>query len=600
VLCPPLGRDALKTYFSYRILAEQLAKRGVAALRFDYDGTGDSAGELTDPDRLDAWLASTAAALLLARRCGAERVVLVGTTIGGTIAAHAAAADGHVDGLVLWDAAISGWSYLRKHSALSSLKFGVPARRADGSIETPGLVFAEATVADLKRLRLDALTGPVARCVLVLDRPDNEAPRAVTSRLGHETVEYGLCPGQSRLVDAEPPFQQIPHDDIELIARWIVPEAAVPSHEAQAPSSSPIAPPGSDTAVVARTDTGLEIRERFLSIPPAGLFAVATVAPVPASGRPVAVFLNSSIEHHIGPNRMWVDLARRWAAVGIDSVRVDLSGLGDSPVRHPRQKRLVCLAPEAFEDLEDVVRAASDGGSRPVILVGLCSSAYLAAESSLTLSPAGVVLINPVLRFAPPERTSGLSVDRRRVIAVPRRRETWENGNEPAEWRSPGPGATVKRLVRRYPRLDRLAQRVMERDTELRWRMSNLLHRMTRPRTWCRLLVEGNTDVLLIAGDGDDTVLRYDITDRVLSRLSSTGRFRYEHPAGLDHGMVQDMQRRAVSDLVTDHVRARFLGGTSDPGTIASESGMRRWTSCDETTTCQPAAPRPAQKFPSH
>ncbi len=50
MLCQPLGIESICVYYSYRLLAE----RGLAVLRFDYDGTGDSTGQETDPDRVRA------------------------------------------------------------------------------------------------------------------------------------------------------------------------------------------------------------------------------------------------------------------------------------------------------------------------------------------------------------------------------------------------------------------------------------------------------------------------------------------------------------------------------------------------------------------
>ena len=44
VVCPPSGYEAVCAHRTLRVVAERLAERGFAVLRFDYDGTGDSAG----------------------------------------------------------------------------------------------------------------------------------------------------------------------------------------------------------------------------------------------------------------------------------------------------------------------------------------------------------------------------------------------------------------------------------------------------------------------------------------------------------------------------------------------------------------------------
>jgi hypothetical protein len=55
----------------------------------------------------------------------------------------------------------------------------------------------------------------------------------------------------------------------------------------------------------------------------------------PATARsdaPPVLLWNVGIQHHIGPYRIWVELARRLAADGFASLRFDLGGMGDSEV----------------------------------------------------------------------------------------------------------------------------------------------------------------------------------------------------------------------------------------------------------------------------
>src|ERR1700730_1174912 len=58
VVVNSFANEAICAHRSVRHLAERAADAGIPALRFDYDGTGDSAGHDFDPDRLSAWLAS--------------------------------------------------------------------------------------------------------------------------------------------------------------------------------------------------------------------------------------------------------------------------------------------------------------------------------------------------------------------------------------------------------------------------------------------------------------------------------------------------------------------------------------------------------------
>jgi len=48
LLCPPIAQEYILTHWSYRRLADMLANEGFDVLRFDYFGTGDSAGHSKD------------------------------------------------------------------------------------------------------------------------------------------------------------------------------------------------------------------------------------------------------------------------------------------------------------------------------------------------------------------------------------------------------------------------------------------------------------------------------------------------------------------------------------------------------------------------
>ena len=86
ILCPPMGEEGRSAHRTFRRLAEALAEQGIVALRFDYDGTGDSAGLQDDPDRVASWLASVEAARQLLLDLGAPDVSAVGMRLGATLA----------------------------------------------------------------------------------------------------------------------------------------------------------------------------------------------------------------------------------------------------------------------------------------------------------------------------------------------------------------------------------------------------------------------------------------------------------------------------------------------------------------------------------
>ena len=112
LLCNPFGQEAVRSHRLYRVLAERLARLGLAVLRFDYHATGDSLGADEDGD-IEGWVGDTRLALReLAQRSGSQRIVCLGARLGAPIAARAASGVPGVARLVLWDPIVQGAEYL--------------------------------------------------------------------------------------------------------------------------------------------------------------------------------------------------------------------------------------------------------------------------------------------------------------------------------------------------------------------------------------------------------------------------------------------------------------------------------------------------------
>ena len=393
VLCQPLGIEAICAYFTYRRLAEALADQGLAVLRFDYDGTGDSCGEETDPDRLEQWLASVTAASDLLVAAGVTALGLVGMRLGGLFAAHEAARRGGVDALVLWDPSLSGRSFLREQRFLRQMS-STTGEAADEAVEAPGLRFEAATVKTLADLDLTELEGTLAERTLVLLPRDLSRPKRLERRLEGTRVDWQEATGQDRLLDSR--MQEPAVEASERVVHWLV--ASLQGGPAS------LSVPDRRTAVVGRNPTGAPVVESPIDVGPLGLFGIVTEPgeEPTADGRPAVVLVAEGNTHHIGQARIWVDLARRLGAAGFRVLRFDLSGNGDSGTR-PGQPAHVSRAVEAIDDVYQAMVGISPDAPTKVVLVGFCSGAYQVLEQALAHPPLGISVINPSVSFSPPE-----------------------------------------------------------------------------------------------------------------------------------------------------------------------------------------------------
>jgi pimeloyl-ACP methyl ester carboxylesterase len=533
VLCPPLAYEQDVARYTFRRLAEELAARGVLTVRFDYDGTGDSTGSDGDPGRVRAWLESIAQAAALARRCGAPSIVLVGMRAGALLAASATQATG-ATGLVAWDPCKSGRSLVREQHALQRLQFGESVS-SDGEVEVPGFVLSAETALALGQLEPD-LAGSLVSRALVLTRTNDEIPKTLANHLTGCDVEIDRAGGQELLLEGTGSHQQIPLTAIDRITSWVT--------EAKSPESVPVQVPDAAPQAM-RSDRGDELVEQAICIGPSDLFCIETQRASGSSG-PTVIFVNNAFGSHVGPSRLWVLLARRWAAEGLRCVRLDLSGIGESPAR-PGQPEHVVRSPAAFDDLFDATRALCPDDPANVVFVGLCAGGYQALEAAVALKVRGVCVVNPVLRFRPPELEDGPIDPRRRLCH---------------------PTTTVSRVARRLPDLPLITGPRIET-----WREMGFGGAPSPENSWVQELVESRVDTLCICGEEEARAIALE-----MSASHRHEGFEVQILRGLDHALLVADQRAEVVNRLTEHVVGRFAQRSPRPRPRAKQADDKGWT----------------------
>lgn len=122
------------------------------------------------------------------------------------------------------------------------------------------------------------------------------------------------------------------------------------------------------------------MRERVCQFgPDKGLFGILTEpdVDVKVDGAPIALILNAGIVHRVGPFRMHVDIARQLADAGYSTLRIDLSGLGDSS---PRTGKLDSKDRARLDVADAMEYLTSETGVDEFVLLGLCSGAFNAHQ----------------------------------------------------------------------------------------------------------------------------------------------------------------------------------------------------------------------------
>lgn len=190
LMCPPLGQDLIRCHRLYRQLAQSLAAKGVAVLRFDYHGTGDSAGDSVEVDWQRCVADTVTAAGELRLRAGTERIVAFGARLGASIAMSADGA-GFTE-VIGWDAVLDGAAHVTRLDSLQVAlredtgRFNHPRGHADVAGQWLGFNVGERLRTQLSGLRIAA--PPVPTLLIESGHGEAAATGARVVSLGHPTV----------------------------------------------------------------------------------------------------------------------------------------------------------------------------------------------------------------------------------------------------------------------------------------------------------------------------------------------------------------------------------------------------------------------------
>jgi len=189
LLCAPFGQEAIRSHRLFKVLADRLCRDGFHVLRFDYFGTGDSAGG-GDEVSIEGFVADVLTANdELLNRSGRARqsASWVGLKLGATIAALASAyVQPMPSRLILWEPVTDGARYLvelaEAHAVTLADAYGwrVSAdahlsdaiARESGS-EALGFPVGDQFRASLESISVESFAAIQASMVSIFENPDN-------------------------------------------------------------------------------------------------------------------------------------------------------------------------------------------------------------------------------------------------------------------------------------------------------------------------------------------------------------------------------------------------------------------------------------------
>jgi alpha/beta superfamily hydrolase len=174
VLCYPLWQEYMRAHRAFRQLAMLLSKAGFSVLRFDYFGTGDSAGE-SDAGDVSRWTHDISTAIdELKDTAAVTKVSLVGLRVGASLAAAVATERKDLDRIILWDPVVGGKSYVEK-MVLTEQASGTAPHGPVGTIGIKGFPLTRRMREGLEGIDLHRLPAPASgRMIMTVseERPE--------------------------------------------------------------------------------------------------------------------------------------------------------------------------------------------------------------------------------------------------------------------------------------------------------------------------------------------------------------------------------------------------------------------------------------------
>lgn len=211
----------------YERLAAELADEGIASLRFDFPGSGEHTVGF-ESNSFDTMRRDTKEALdWLAQQDGvdAERLGLVGFSLGGAIASSVAGQDERVKALVLWSAAgnlASSQSDLYDEYYEQAMREG--SVNVDLGFRTVDLspAYFESRFANFPLHDVRSYTGPL---LIIHGEEDTSVPLATTreylQNAGSRDITLRTLPGADHIFNVLTDDQSDAEQVIELTLDWV-------------------------------------------------------------------------------------------------------------------------------------------------------------------------------------------------------------------------------------------------------------------------------------------------------------------------------------------------------------------------------------------
>ncbi len=546
LLCPPLGHEYMASHRTFRHLADNLACRGLLAVRFDYANTGNSSdvnGESLGISNLVQNVVDLCHKLKYSNP--KADICCIGFRMGASVAMLAAEKT-EITNLVLWEPCIKGRRYAREIKALSGILQN--SNYTQDTVEATGVTLTEKFEKELNNLDLTNCAPKDTKNLLYLHRgekkPNLNFNDSLKDKVGR--VKTASFEGFDSMV-TYPTETIVPFSAINAQVSFLLDSVS------QSKSTNQY------ISVVEKFKNNNELRtERFVERAvhfgiENQLFGILNRSSKHNEYHDtLVIFLNCGSEHHVGPHRIYTDFARRLANEGMNSFRIDIEGIGDS-FTNGNNRDNYAYSPSAIQDVTHALRYANKEGFDKFVFTGICAGAYhsfKAAAELVEYDIKGAILVNPLVfdwcESASNSQSKNIlqQGEIMRYQALLFSRHAWSKLLKG--------GVDLRNLANTL--FSFLSFRIMKLVSHFTNPDNNIVNRnlaqySTLNRQLNFILAENDPGYQILLADAKKTATKY----------LKQGRLKIEFIEGVDHGLSKGWMRERVFEILLQAIKKQFL-----------------------------------------
>ena len=395
IIIGPIGPEYMHCFRSIKYLCDELALAGYHSIRYDPIGMGNSSGDLLDDNIWHQWITTPQKLSDYVKESyGITNIILVGLRSGCLVLSEVQK-NMPLHSAVFWYPYTHGSAYIRDIQLLDSMLYQDNNLTNNTTLNGGGYPLSDTLQNDIKNINLLSEKYSPFNHALIIN--SDESKRALKLHKQMETtVKHvsSVCLTGLDAMTKQVAISKIPVSNIQCIVDWLKETTPLQTGTLEKPEiiHSQNYP---DSCF---KETIIQLHEKR------NIFAIITTPPKNDLGK-IVIIANTGAAHHVGPNRFHVSMARKLACIGISTLRIDLSNLGDSSNDYEQDSHHPYPA-NAAEDIHQCIDyVTSSLGYQEVILCGLCSGAHNIFHAALEFKKDAIsklVIINPLTFYWKP------------------------------------------------------------------------------------------------------------------------------------------------------------------------------------------------------